>query len=63
MFALIKEISKTAGISESHFTPSAFDALKPDHDGERSFEEFEKAFVDYMCSDAEDSTAVFGLAS
>lgn len=52
---------ENAGAVESEFTRAAFDAIDTDHDGKLSFEEFEKALIDYMCSDDENSTAVFGL--
>jgi len=52
---------ENAGIVESDFTKAGFDALDTNHDGKLSFEEFCKALVDYFCSDAESSSAVFGL--
>ena len=56
-----RRLYENAGIVESDFTKAGFDALDTDHDGKLSFEEFCKALVDYFCSDAESSSAVFGL--
>jgi len=49
-----------AGVN-SDFPKEAFDAMDVNHDGKLSFEEITNAFIHYMCSDDESSTAVFGL--
>ena len=50
-----------AGLDAANFTKAAFDAIDTNHDGKLSFAEFDKAIFDYFCSDAESSTAAFGL--
>jgi len=60
-FAKFRRVFESGGMIDSDFTKEAFNALDGDQDGKLSFEEFTHAITDYVCSDKEGTTAMFGL--
>ena len=60
-FEEFSRIYDDIGMGDSGFTKAAFDKIDSNHDGKLSFEEYLKAVLDYLCSDDENTTAVFGL--
>ena len=48
------------GMVDSSFARAAFDEIDVNHDGRLSIEEYMNAVIDYMCTDNEKSTSVFG---
>lgn len=49
-----------SGMVDIDFIRGVFDDIDVNHDGTLSIEEYVKAVIDYMCSDDEATTAVFG---
>jgi len=56
-----RKVFENVGIVESDFTKAAFEAIDTNHDGKCSFEEFANALIEYMCSNVDNSAAMFGL--
>lgn len=56
-----RRIYDNLGFVDTDFTKAAFATIDTNHDGKVSFEEYLAAAFDYMCSDNEDTTAMFGL--
>ena len=60
-FGEFRRAFESVGIVESGFARAAFDQIDVNHDKKLSLDEYIKAFTDYLCSDDENNTAMFGL--
>lgn len=56
-----RRIFENLGFVDTDFTQEAFVAIDTNHDGKVSLAEYFVASGDYMCSDDEKTTAMFGL--